>query len=98
MIINRPYFCTRLTIIAPRWHDRMVLVSVAKVHHASPIILIDFKTKSLVGQRFAITRSAAQEYPLTTNGKISCYAIPLDDLEGWSSGAEVLETVNQLFN
>jgi hypothetical protein len=97
MIINKPHLCTKLDIWAPRYSDaytatdeRVALLAQYKVMQSSPVILVDFsKAKHLKGQRFCITREAAMRYPLDSNGKIPCYAIPMSAFEGWETGAEV---------
>lgn len=101
MIINKPHLAPHKLIIAPRWHDRTVLISKDWVDRAGGSkLIIDFKTKSaqLNEQRCAILKDKAKTYPVGNNGRINCYVVPLEDLEYWESGAEVLETVNQLFN
>jgi hypothetical protein len=97
MIINKPHLCTRLDIWAPRYSDaytatdeRVALVAQYKVVQSSPVIIVDFtKAKHLKGQRFCISRENAMRYPLDSNGKIPCYAIPMSAFEGWETGAEV---------
>lgn len=101
MLITKPHLTTRLNFWSPRYSSKyneagewIVLIAKYKVHHASPDIIIEFtKAKHLMGQRFAIERNKAEKYPLETNGKIECYAIPMSALEVYDTPAEVLETV-----
>lgn len=97
MIIHKPHLCTKLDIWAPRYSsaytatdERVALLAQYKVAQSSPVILVDFtKAKHLKGQRFCITRENAMHYPLDSNGKIPCYAIPMSAFDGWESAAEV---------
>lgn len=98
MIIHKPHLLTRLQIWSPRYHDGVVLISQFKTHHASPVILVEFtKAKSLKGQRFCIKRETVEHCPVETNGKIECYAVPMDLLEGWETAQEVRDLANSLF-
>lgn len=105
MIINKPHLCTKLDIWTPRYSDaytdtaeRVALLAQYKVAQSSPVIIVNFtKAKHLAGQRFCITREAAIRYPLDSNGKIPCYAIPMSAFEGWETGAEVNEIAQALF-
>lgn len=67
-----------LEIRAPRWHDRKVLIAKYKVGTHNKIIFTD--APSLEGE-FYLSGSRAQRCPLVSNGKLICYAVPLDDLE-----------------
>jgi hypothetical protein len=104
-IINKPHHCTKLDIWAPRYssaytdtNERVVLIAQYKVQYSSPIVIINFsKAKHLAGQRFCIKRENIVKYPLDTNGKIPCYAVPMSAFESWESGAEVLAIANELF-
>lgn len=105
MIINKPHLCTKLDIWAPRYSDaytatdeRVALLAQYKVAQSSPVIIVDFtKAKHLKGQRFCITREAVQRYPLDSNGKIPCYAVPMSAFEGWETSAEVTAIAEALF-
>ena len=64
----------------PRWKDRMVLVAKYKV--VSGINKIMFtKSKCLKDKVYTLSGAAIKKFPLETNGKISCYAVPLDSFE-----------------
>lgn len=68
-----------IEIWQPRWKDRKVLISIYKVGEHN---LIKFtKTPSLRGKYFRMSGKKIREYPVTTNGKIRCYEVPLADLE-----------------
>lgn len=105
MIINQPYQCTRLEIWAPRYNDkyshtneRVALLAQYKVAQSSPVIIIEFtKAKHLAGQRFCIRKSEAMRYPLDSNGRIACYAIPMSAFESWETGAEITAIANAIF-
>ena len=61
----------------PRWKDRVVLLAKFKV---SPKTYIKFtKTPTMPGL-YEIDGEKVKTFPLDTNGRIPCYAIPLDEL------------------
>ena len=105
MTISKPHLCTKISIWSPRYKDKhgeldepVVLLARYKVHHASSIMLVEFtKAKHLIGQKFAITRDKVQRYPIDTNGKIQCYAVPLSAFEGWDTPSEVAEVALNAF-
>lgn len=105
MIINKPHTCTKLVIWQPKYSaaygvagERVALLAAYKVRHATSTIIIEFtKAKHLEGQRFAIKREDAMRFPIDSNGKIDCYAVPMSALVIWESGAEVLAIVNEIF-
>lgn len=78
MILSRTTPCQVIEIWQPRWKDRVVLIAKYKVGTHNEIIFT--KTPSLEGS-FYISGVNASKYPIETNGKLACYAIPLDDLE-----------------
>lgn len=105
MIINRPHLLTKLEIWAPRYSDvykggteRVALLACYKVDNASPVLLVEFtKAKHLKGQRFCIKRSDAKSYPIDSNGKLACYAVPMSAFEGWDTVQEVKAIAFNLF-
>lgn len=105
MTINKPHLCTRLPIWAPRYssvytdtEERVALLAQYKVAQASPVIIIEFtKAKHLAGQRFCITREVAMRYPLDSNGKIPCYAVPMSAFEAWDTAAELHDLAMAVF-
>lgn len=105
MIIHKPHLLTKLLIWTPRYSDahtsgeRVALLARYKVDHASPVILIEFtKAKHLAGQRFCIPREVAQRCAVDSNGKIPCYAVPMNALEPWESAQEVHDLAASLFD
>lgn len=106
MTLNNVHLLTRVQIWHPRYSDKhgvlaepKVLIAKYKVHHGSSVLLVEFtKAKSLIGQRFCITRDAAQRYPVETNGKIECYSIPISALEPWETYDELNEIAMSVFN
>lgn len=79
MILDR--FTTRqlFTIWQPRWKDRKVLLASYKVGTHNEILFT--KAPSLGEEPYYVSGKVVREYPLETNGKISCYAVPIDKLE-----------------
>ena len=62
----------------PRYHDGVVLVG--KKHVKNGINKIVFtKAKHLMGKIFELTGEFIRNCPLDSNGKIACYAIPLEE-------------------
>jgi len=70
----------KIEIWEPRWHDRIVLIAKYKVTSGVNKIIFT-KTKSLKNKVFQLTGTEIKKYPITTNGTIACYAVPLDKLE-----------------
>jgi hypothetical protein len=66
-----------LEIWEPRWKDRVVLIAKFKV---GPKTYIKFtRAKSLPGL-YEIDGEKVKTFPLESNGKIDCYAVPLNEL------------------
>ena len=66
-----------IEIWQPRWHDRKVLIAKYKVNEGKNRIKFT-KAKRLMGKTFELEGGEIKSYPLETNGKIDCYAVPLD--------------------
>ena len=69
-----------IEIWSPRWHDRKVLIATYKVKDGINDIVFT-KTKSLEGKVFKVDGVIIRKYPVTTNGKIQCYEVPLNVLD-----------------
>ena len=63
----------------PRWHDRKVLIAKYKVTNDNKIVFT--KAKSLAGKVYSMTGDEISQYPIETNGTISCYVVPLDEVQ-----------------
>lgn len=106
MIINSPHMTTELPIWAPRYSDayketneRVALLAKYKVDQSTPVFRVKFtKAKHLEGQRFAIAKTKAQSFPLDTNGKIACYAVPMSAFDSWETQAEAGAAAELLAN
>lgn len=104
MILNNVHLLTKLDIWCPRYSDaytatreRVALLACYKVDNASPMFLVDFtKAPHLRGQRFCISREKAKSYPVDSNGKIPCFAVPMSAFEYWETYAEVAEIAYSL--
>lgn len=104
MILGNVHLLTTLEIWMPRYSDaykatgeRVALLADYKLQQASPVVLVEFtKAKHLLGQRFCIRRDEAMRYPLDTNGKIPCRAVPMSAFEHWDSVAEVMQTIEDI--
>lgn len=68
-----------IEIWQPRWKDRTVLIACYKV--GDGWIHIRFtKTKSMP-DKYRVSSYEVRKCPITTNGTLKCYAVPLDILE-----------------
>lgn len=67
-----------IKIWEPRWHDRVALIAKYKVKDGPNTI--KFTKGSLRGKMYTMDGADIRSYPLETNGKIPCYAVPLDVL------------------
>ena len=65
-----------IEIWQPRWHDRKVLIAKYKVGQVNDIKFT--KAKNLREKIYRLNRADIVRYPLTTNGRIECYEVPLD--------------------
>jgi len=68
-----------ISIWQPRWHDRTVLIATYKVYQGKNTVIFT-KAKSLKGMKFTLDGSLIKSFPISNNGAISCYAVPLDVL------------------
>lgn len=68
-----------IEIWAPRYKDNKVLIATYKV--ASENTIIFTQAKHLEGMRFHCTGEKIKECPIESNGKIGCYAVPMDYLD-----------------
>jgi len=69
----------RIEIWNPRWHDRTVLIAKYKVKDLNDIV---FTKGTLKGRSYQMTGADIVKHPLETNGKITCYAVPLRNVMG----------------
>lgn len=79
MLVRRTTPLQLIEIWQPRYKDRKVLIAKYKVRNMNKIVFT--KAKHLAGQAFYMSGEKIQSYPIDSNGKIACYAVPLDDLE-----------------
>ena len=69
--------------------EREAWLSCSKVKFSTPLIVIEFtKAKHLAGQRFCIERDNVLKYPVSTNGKIDVYRVPMSALNNYSVDSE----------
>ena len=68
-----------IEIWMPRYKDRKVLIARYKVGQHNKVTFT--KAKHLAGKEFYIPGEAVKKHPIETNGTISCYAVPMDELE-----------------
>lgn len=78
MILDRTTPASKIEIWQPRWKDRVVLIAKYKV--GTHNIITFTKAKSLPGEWY-ISGAEAATWPVESNGKLQCYAVPLDELQ-----------------
>ena len=76
MLLSKSAIAQTIGILAPRWHDRVVLIAKHKIGKHN---IITFKAKQYP-DKYYLSRETIEKYPLETNGVIPCYAVKLDEL------------------
>ena len=66
-----------LEIWQPRYKDNVVLIAKFKVCKGENLITFT-KAKHLEGMVFSVEEEAIRSCPLQSNGKIDCYAVPME--------------------
>jgi hypothetical protein len=79
MKVAKYFAVNKIEIWSPRYKDRTVLIAAYKVRDMNEIVFT--KSKHLAGMSFFMRGFDIKKYPKTTNGKLVCYTVPLDDLE-----------------
>ena len=69
-----------ITIWAPRWHDKVVLISERKVRKGKNKIVFT-KVPKFKDKVFILEGDVIKRFPLDSNGVIPCYAVPLGIVE-----------------
>lgn len=67
-----------LLIKQPRWKDRVVLLAQYKIGVHNTIRFTDVPSMK---QDYYISGVDVKKYPLSTNGKIACYEVPITALD-----------------
>lgn len=67
-----------LLIKQPRWKDRVALLAKYKIGTHN---IVRFTETPSMTQDYYISGEAVRQHPLTSNGKIECYQVPLTDLD-----------------
>lgn len=96
MLISRYTPLNLIDIWQPRYKDRVVLIASYKVKENNKIIFS--KAKHLAGKVYYMSGRKIRSYPIDTNGKVQCYAVPLDDLEPLEYKEDILELVERIFD
>lgn len=78
MIISRTKPINKIEIWQPRYHDRTVLIATYKVKQDNVIIFT--KAKHLPDEYY-LSGETIKKYPVETNGTISCYVVPMKELD-----------------
>ncbi len=69
-----------IEIWMPRYKDRTVLIAKYKVAHGANLIKFT-KAKHLLGKVFSVKGEDVFKCPVQSNGRISCYVVPMDLLQ-----------------
>ena len=69
-----------LDILQPRYHDNVVLLAKYKIDKLGGHNIIHIKKGAYSGDWY-IDNKTVYKYPFESNGKIQCYAVPLDELK-----------------
>ena len=78
MSIGKFTVCQKIEIWQPRWHDRKILIAKFKVGTHNEIT---FKKAPSLPETYYLSGETIRKYPLESNGKVACYAVPIDELE-----------------
>lgn len=70
-----------IEIWQPRWKDKTVLLAAYKVKGDVTEVIFT-KTPSLANKVFKVKSGVVKQCPLESNGKLMCYAVPLDMIIG----------------
>lgn len=76
--LSRMTPANKIEIWQPRWKDRVVLIAKHKVGLHNDIVFT--KAKSLPNHYY-LSGEDIRQSPTDTNGKLVCYAVPMDKLK-----------------
>lgn len=96
MLVSKDTPLNLIDIWTPRYKDRAVLIASYKVKERNKIIFT--KAKHLEGYEYYMTGNKLRSYPIDTNGKVQCYAVPLDDLEPLEYKEDISDKAKGLFD
>jgi hypothetical protein len=93
MIVSKLTPLNLIKIIAPRYHDRTLLIARYKVKEMNKIEV----EKGAYQGTYFMRGDHIRSCPLDTNGKIDCYSVPLDKLEPLEYREDVSRLAVSLF-
>lgn len=79
MVLDRFTQLNYFEIWQPRYHDNMVLLAKRKVGTHNKIVFT--KAPSMGSAPYYVSGATVKKCKLDDNGKIPCYAVPVDKLE-----------------
>ena len=79
MILSKFTPCQDIQIWAPRYKDRVVLIAVYKLGAHNKITFT--KAPHMGTDPYYISGKKVQTFPIDSNGRVKCYAVPVDELE-----------------
>lgn len=69
----------KIVIWHPKYSTNSVLIDVQKIREHNKIVFT--KAESLKGHEYYLEGSVAKSCPITTNGRIPCFKVPMSKLE-----------------
>lgn len=78
MKLSRLTPATLFTIKQPRWRDRTVLLAKFKIGNHNEVV---FTEAPSMPDHYYISGELAKSYPLSSNGKLEVYQVPINELE-----------------
>lgn len=78
MMLTRLAPAQKISIFAPRYHDRTILIAKFRVGTHN---LITFTKAASLPDEYYLSGKTITSCPLDSNGKIPCYVVPIDALQ-----------------
>lgn len=72
---------TAFEILAPRWHDKRVLMKANRVGEHNKLVFTGKQGKALGAKVYYVSGKTVKKYPKQSNGVIMCYSVPLHELK-----------------
>lgn len=79
MIVKKFTPLNYFEIWSPRYKDNRVLLAAHKVGENNKIVFT--KAQHMGTEPYYLSGKTIRKYPKESNGKVMCYAVPLDELE-----------------
>lgn len=79
MLLSKYTQTSYFEIWEPRYSDKRVLLACHKVGEHNKIVFT--RAPSMGDQPYYLSAKQIKKYPKETNGKIMCYAVPIEELK-----------------